>query len=126
VVYAFDGADPVKQDRAIEILGSGDRLVLSTQVLLESLVGSYPKRLAEPLEEDLASEIIDRLGDLPVVSTDPQLVRQAIETARRFGIAIWDALIIEAARSAGCSSILSEDLQSSQDFGGVRVLNPFS
>jgi predicted nucleic acid-binding protein len=125
VVYAFDGADPVKQRIAIEILEGDGRLVLSTQVLLEAW-WVLTRRLAEPLEEDLASEIIDRLGDLPVVSTDPQLVRQAIETARRFGIAIWDALIIEAARSAGCSSILSEDLQSSQDFGGVRVLNPFS
>ena len=53
-------------------------------------------------------------------------IKQAIETARRFDIAIWDALIIEAARSAGCGSVLSEDLQGGQDFGGVRVISPFS
>lgn len=125
VVYAFDRADPVKQKIALEVVEGSERLVLSTQVLLEAW-WVLTRRLAEPLAEDVASEIIDRLRDLPVVSTDSQLVRQAIDTARRCDLAIWDALIIEAARSAGCGSVLSEDLQGGQDFGGVRVINPFS
>ena len=82
VVYAFDRADPKKQRIAIEVLEGDERLVLSTQVLLE--------------------------------------------TCRRFDIAIWDALIIESARAAGCKCILSEDLQPGQDFDGVRVENPFA
>jgi len=124
VVYAFDGADPAKQRTAIEVLETGDRLVVSTQVLLETW-WVLTRRLAEPLDEDHASKIIDELGALPVVSTDPELVRRAIETGRRFEIAVWDALIIEAARVSGCRRILSEDLQSGQDFDGVVVENPF-
>jgi predicted nucleic acid-binding protein len=124
VVYAFDGADPAKQRTAIEVLETGDRLVVSTQVLLETW-WVLTSRLAEPLDEDHASKIIDELGALPVVSTDPELVRRAIETGRRFEIAVWDALIIEAARVSGCRRILSEDLQSGQDFAGVMVENPF-
>ncbi len=124
VVYAFDLADPPKQRVAIEILEKGDRLVLSTQVLLETW-WVLTRRLANPLEDSQASEVIDRLSELPVVSTDPQLVTQSIETARRFDIAIWDALIIEAARAAGCTTVLSEDLQAGQDFDGVTVANPF-
>ena len=124
VVYAFDRADPSKQHIAIEILEGDKRLVLSTQVLLEAW-WVLTRRLAEPLDESDAAEVIDRLGKLPVVSTDTQLVRQAIDTSRRFGIAIWDALIIEAARAAGCKTLLSEDLQTGQDFDGVTVENPF-
>jgi len=124
VVYAFDGADPAKQPIAIEVLEAGDRLVVSTQVLLETW-WILTRRLAEPLDEDHASKVIDELCALPVVSTDPELVRRAIETGRRFSIAIWDALIIEAARVAGCRRVLSEDLQSGQDFAGVMVENPF-
>jgi predicted nucleic acid-binding protein len=45
---------------------------------------------------------------------------------RRFEFAIWDALIVEAARAAGCKRVLSEDLQAGQDFGGVTVENPFA
>ena len=124
VVYAFDGADPVKQRIAIEVLEAGDRLVVSTQVLLETW-WVLTRRLAEPLDEDQASKVIDELCALPVVSTDPELVRRAIETGRRFEIAVWDALIIEAARVSGCRRVLSEDLQSGQDFAGVVVENPF-
>ena len=124
VVYAFDGADPAKQRIAIEVLETGDRLVVSTQMLLETW-WVLTRRLAEPLDEDHASEVIDELCALPVVSTDPELVRRAIESGRRFSIAIWDALIIEAARASGCRRVLSEDLQSGQDFDGVVVENPF-
>ena len=102
-----------------------DRLVVSTQVLLETW-WVLTRKLATPLEEDDASEVIDQLSALPVVSTDPELVRRAIETGRRFDLAVWDALIIEAARTSGCSRVLSEDLQSGQDFGGVFVENPFT
>jgi len=98
--------------------------VLSTQVLLETW-WVLTRRLTEPLEKGEASEVIDRLSELPVVSTDPQLVLQAIATSRRFEIAVWDALIIEAARAAGCNRVLSEDLQTGQDFGGVTIENPF-
>ena len=124
VVYAFDRADPAKQRIAIEVMETGDRLVVSTQVLLETW-WVLTRRLAEPLDEDHASEVIDELCALPVVSTDPELVRRAIETSRRFNIAIWDALIIEAARVSGCRRVLSEDLNSGQDFDGVVVENPF-
>ncbi|MDX2437369.1 MAG: PIN domain-containing protein [Acidobacteriota bacterium] len=124
VVYAFDQADPSKQRTTIEILEGTDRLVLSTQVLLETW-WVLTRRLAEPLDESEAAEVINRLTELPVVSTDPQLVKQAVDTGRRFNIAIWDALIIEAARAAGCKRVLSEDLQAGQDFNGVTVENPF-
>ena len=124
VVYAFDGADPDKQRIAIEVLEAGDRLIVSTQVLLETW-WVLTRRLAVPLDEDHASKVIDELCALPVVSTDPELVRRAIEAGRRFKIAIWDALIIEAARAGGCRRVLSEDLQSRQDFEGVVVENPF-
>jgi predicted nucleic acid-binding protein len=49
----------------------------------------------------------------------------AFATHRRFGISYWDAAIIEAARSLGCSELLTEDLQDHQDFGGISVINPF-
>jgi len=124
VVYAFDRADPAKQRIAIEVLEGNERLVVSSQVLLESW-WVLTRRLADPLDENQASEVIDQLCTLPVVSTDQQLVRQAIQTSLRSEIAIWDALIIEAARAAGCHRVLSEDLQSGQDFDGVVIENPF-
>jgi predicted nucleic acid-binding protein len=37
----------------------------------------------------------------------------------------WDAAIIEVARATGCDTVFSEDLNDGQDYGGVRVVNPF-
>jgi len=125
VVYAFDGAEPAKKRIAIEILEAGDRLVVSTQVLLETW-WVLARKLGIPLADDSASKVVEELSSLPVVSTDPELVRRAIDAGRRFHIAVWDALIIEAARTGGCRRILSEDLNSGQDFDGVTVENPFT
>lgn len=124
VVYAFDRVDPQKQAKAISILEDGDRLVVSTQVLLETW-WVLTRRLSEPLPEDQASAVIDSLSELPVVNTDSELVHRAIRTARQTDVAIWDAMIIEAARSAGCRRVLSEDLQDGRDYGGVVIENPF-
>jgi len=125
VVYAFDGAELEKQATAIAILEGEDRLVVSTQVLLETW-WVLTRRLAEPLSEDGASAVIDTLTQLPIVNTDADLVQRAIRTSRESRIAIWDAMIIEAARSAGCHQVFSEDLQHDQNFDGVVVKNPFS
>lgn len=37
-----------------------------------------------------------------------------------------DAAIVEAASAMSCSELLSEDLANGQDYGGVRVINPFA
>jgi predicted nucleic acid-binding protein len=103
VVYAFDRADPAKQRIAIEVMEGNERLVVSSQVLLESW-SVLTRKLVEPLNENRASDVIDQL---------------------RFDIAIWDALIVEAARAAGCHRVLSEDFQAGQDFDGVVIENPF-
>ncbi len=61
-----------------------------------------------------------------VDTTDVEMVRRAIDTSRRFRIAVWEAMIVEAARSAGCDRVLTEDLQAGQDFDGISIENPFA
>jgi predicted nucleic acid-binding protein len=61
----------------------------------------------------------------PTQETTIALVLAAAETKQRFQISYWDAAIVEAARALGCDVVLSEDLSDGQDYGGVRVENPF-
>lgn len=44
---------------------------------------------------------------------------------RRFQLSQWDATIIAAAVELGCPTVYSEDMSDGQDYGGVRVVNPF-
>lgn len=123
VVYAFDTADPRRQSAALAILQSDAELVVSTQVLLETW-WVLTRKLR--LSDETASEVVAQLGRLPVVSTDRQLAKDAIRLSRTRQLAIWDALIVEAARTADCERVLSEDLQHGQDFGGIVIENPFA
>ena len=40
-------------------------------------------------------------------------------------ISFWDALILQAAQSAGVAILYTEDLSDGQRYGTVRVVNPF-
>lgn len=124
VVYAFDRSEPAKQQVALEIFESVQRLVVSTQVLLETW-WVLTRKLPTPMQEDDAAQVINELARLPVVQADSALVVRAINTSRRRQLAVWDAMILEAARSAACETVLTEDLQHGMTFGDVTIENPF-
>jgi predicted nucleic acid-binding protein len=128
LVYTFDTTEADKRARAIERFESlvrAGKAVLSTQVLLE-FYSIVTRKLASPVAPADAEEIVRELGRLPIVTTDASLVRDAIARSRRFKLSLWDGLIVSAAVTAGCGTLLSEDLQHGQVFDGVRVENPFA
>jgi predicted nucleic acid-binding protein len=127
LVYALDDAEPEKRDIAREVLGSGEygELVLSAQVLSELYV-AITRRLARPVPEEQAIEVVERLGLFnATVSIDAALVRLGMQTSRSAQLSYWDGLVVAAAQQAGCSRLLTEDLNDGQLIGSVRVENPF-
>jgi predicted nucleic acid-binding protein len=125
VVYAFDEDEPAKQERAREVLSGADQLlVLSTQVLAEFYV-TVTRKLARPLDASTARQAVEQLSELPVVPTDADLVLAAIDVSDRHQLSFWDGLIVQAASSAGCDTILTEDLSHGSVIAGVSVDNPF-
>lgn len=60
------------------------------------------------------------------VPVDVNVVRGAWQEEDRFSLNYWDALIVAAARLAGCVGILTEDLANGQDLDGLQVVSPFS
>jgi len=97
---------------------------VSTQVLAE-FYWVATRRLARPLTEAEAAEVVRALAELTVIGADLDLVNSGIALARERQVALWDALIVRAAQAAGCDRLLSEDLQDGAVFGNVRVENPF-
>ena len=63
---------------------------------------------------------------MEVVVVTLDLIRRAIDLASLHRINYWDALLVAAAESAGCTELYSEDLNAGQSYSGVRVVNPFS
>lgn len=123
-VYAYDRSAGTKRARAREtLLARSSELVVSSQVLAEFFTVAT-RRLDPPLSAEQAREAVIALAALPVVAADGELVLSAIDTAVQSNISIWDALIVQAARRAGCEEILTEDLNHGQFIDGVRIHNP--
>ena len=126
-VYAVDGADPAKRQRALEVVAPsrGRDLVISTQVLTE-FYAVVTRKLARPVPATEAEAMVAQLAALPVVGVDVSLVTAAVAASREWQVSIWDALILRAAEVAGCRLVLSEDLADGRAYGSVVVENPFA
>lgn len=133
LVYAVDEADERRRAIARDLLargadGDGGGFVISTQVLSEFLVAV--RRLEVPVREDVALAIVRELAasvEVHVPSVGDVLA--AAERAVRDRVHHYDALIVQAAISAGCEVLitedLTEDLQAGRRFDGVTVTDPF-
>jgi len=126
LLYAVSTAEDerTKKERAVAIL-DGDDLVLSVQVLQEFYVQATRASRSDKLEHEVAVALIESWLRFRVHDVTVPAMRNALATAQRWQISYWDAAIVEAARQAGCPTVLSEDLQHGMDFAGVRVTNPF-
>lgn len=132
LLYAIsvDSGEQSKAARANEILSSRD-VGLSVQVLQEFYVqatrDTRPKQLRlKQLTHEQAVALAESFRRFPVQETTNGVMLAAMATRQRFGIAYWDAAVIEAARALGCEVVLTEDLNDGQDYAGVRVENPFA
>ena len=125
LIYAEDSRDEAKRSRAIDIVRTAMRAadgVVSTQVLQEFYVNAV-RRLTMPKERAQARTRLYQ--SLVVVPVTPELIQSAIDLHRLEPLSFWDALVLRAAGSAGCTTLYSEDVQAGRVFDGVRVVNPF-
>ncbi len=124
LAYDLDAGTPDKQLKARAALARPDHeFVISTQVLLELYV-VITRKLRPALPDAAAAEVITSLSRLPVVGTDADLVQRAVALSTRHQLSVWDALIVTAAREAGCEELWTEDLATGAELRGVRIVNP--
>jgi predicted nucleic acid-binding protein len=126
LVYAFSKAprDAAKARVAREWIARED-WGASVQILQEFYVNAVRKPNGLSHEDALAM-VEEIAGSRQVIAIDVPLMRHALQLKSRYGIAYWDAAVIAGAHRLGASTLVSEDLAHGQDYGGVRVLNPFA
>jgi predicted nucleic acid-binding protein len=127
LVYLFDQDSPAKQKTARDLFQrevEAGRFVTSTQVLQEFFV-TVTRKLAVPLPAVAAEEAVRALAELTIAPVDVPLVLGAIGRSRDMQISFWDALVVEAALSAGATTLLTEDLQAGRQIGTLTIENPF-
>ena len=125
LIYSISGhKEPRKAQRAAEVIAEGD-LALSIQVLQEFYFQATRSTRHGRLSHGQAVALIEDWRSYPIQENTMEVFNNALATCHRYQISYWDAAIIEAARALGCETILTEDLQHGQDFGDLRVINPF-
>ena len=125
LVYTDDKAAPAKQRRAVELVAEHRRAgtgVVSLQVLQEYFVTVTRKLKVDPR---VARRKVELLAEFDVATPGVADILAAIDLHRLHDFSFWDALILRAAHQAGCSVLLSEDLQEARETNGVLVVNPF-
>ena len=126
LLYAFSkGARDAAKSRIAQGWIKREDWGSTVQVLQEFYVNAV--RSPNELGHDDALAMIEEIASSrPVVAIDVPLMRHALQLKSRYRISYWDAAVIAGARRLGATVLVSEDLASGQDYGGVRVLNPFA
>ena len=128
LVYAEDRDAKVKHDVARDLIVKlwDDRTgVLSVQILQEFYV-SVTRKLKKPLSPVKALGIVEEYLTWTVVENSGKLLIDAIELQQKAQLSFWDAMVVQAAIEAGCETLYSEDLNPSQRFGSLVIVNPFA
>ena len=126
VLYAASPAPEAdKQGSAQRLVEEGD-LALSVQVLEELYPQATRSTRPGAITQEHALEFIQGIGHFPVQNITLGLFRAATAISQRFQLSYWDGAIIAEARALGCDAVYSEDLGPEQDYGGLRVIDPFA
>ncbi|GMV00785.1 MAG: PIN domain-containing protein [Burkholderiaceae bacterium] len=127
-IYHLDASDPRKQaiaERIIRQALTGDNACISYQVIQECLNTALRKaQVALDIAQGRAY-LETVLAPLLRVSASVALYRRALEVQARWGFGFYDSLIVAAALAAGCTRLLSEDLQHGQRIETLTIHDPF-
>jgi predicted nucleic acid-binding protein len=127
LMYAHDKAAGEKHERArvlVEQLWRDRTGVVSTQVLQELTV-NLRRKARKPLDTKATREVVADYLTWQVVVNGGESILEALDIEQRYQISFWDALVVQAAQTSGTDVLYSEDISNGQQYGPVRVVNPF-
>ena len=121
LLYLLSG-DHTKADRAEDVIAEGG--LISVQVLNE-FAAVATRKLRMPVAE--IGEVLTTIRTwCPVVPISEETHDKGMKLAERYGLSVYDAMIVASALLAGCRILLSEDLQNGQVIErNLEIRNPF-
>jgi predicted nucleic acid-binding protein len=126
LVYAIEAGGSDRTERAEQIVRravASRRCILSLQNIGEFYHVCARKRHAPPDAAARRAADYSRLFEIAAPGLDE--VRAALAEAAAGRFSYWDALLLATLGRAGCSVVLSEDMQDGIAFAGAVVRNPF-
>lgn len=121
LLYLASG-DAQRADRAEAVLGQGG--TISVQVLNE--IANVMRRKMQMSWPDTRL-FLDMIRALLTVEPVTQATHETgLRVSERYGLSIYDAMIVAAALLAGCDTLISEDMQDGLVIDDrLHIVNPF-
>jgi predicted nucleic acid-binding protein len=121
LLYLLSG-DHARAGRAEKELSSGG--VVSVQVLNE--FASVASRKLQMSIAEIREVLTAIRAVCTIVSISAETHDLGLQIAERYGLSVYDSMIVASALLAECKTLISEDMQDGQTFHGrIRVRNPF-
>ena len=114
--------DEAKANTTEELAERGGTIIVQ---VLNELANVARRRLAMPWPEVI--ELTRQVQTLfSVVPLTVETHTRGLQVAKSYELSVYDSTIVAAALLAGCSTLLSEDLQNGQTIDGqLTIHNPF-
>ena len=128
LIYSIDKDAGPRHEQArdlMDALADAD-CVLTLQALAEFFHAATRKGKMPAAEA--AALVHDWMELFPVAAAEGRTLRQAIAPRAEHGFGFWDAMLVEAARAAraaGVTRFLTEDMQDGRRVGALLLENPF-
>jgi predicted nucleic acid-binding protein len=125
VVYLWDNRSPIKMEvaRSVASLLAARAAPLALQVIGETQSVLLRKLRQPPWQAaQNARNLLNTYGCFPASAANAAESLTLMAAGR---MSYWDALLVTAARDAGCRWLLTEDMQDGARFGALEIVNPF-
>jgi predicted nucleic acid-binding protein len=132
LIYAFAESETAKAKVAARIItGTPAQLV---RVPLQAAAEAYAVlvRKCKWPAADARAVVAGLLRDLPAIAATKPALEIAMAMSDRHTVGFWDAFLVASCAAAGCTVLLSEDLQDGRRFRSadagrsIRIVNPFA
>ncbi len=126
LVYAADQTDEDRHEISEGLVNQSSSLdcVRTFQALGEFFHAATRKRLLT--EEKAAAFVNEWLGTFTFARVGKTLFPDAMRACGEHKVSFWDAMLLAATRRAGCSAVISENMQHGWRLDGVEIINPFA
>jgi predicted nucleic acid-binding protein len=127
-VYSLDTSTSAKGRRATQLIRKAIATrngVVSYQVVQEFFNVAF-RRFTPPITLAEAEQYLATVfRPLLAVHSSHALYAEGLHLRSRYRLSWYDSLIVAGALEAGCSVLYSEDMHDGQQFGELRIENPF-
>jgi predicted nucleic acid-binding protein len=131
LLYSIDHAEPVKRDKArrlLQQLESGP----DPTVTLWQVIGEVTQQLRRwqslgRMSGQERSKHIETFRWLfPLVMPEPVAFDLALDLAERYSLSHWDSMLLGACKSAGVTTLFTEDIGAPRTIDDIELRNPFA